>query len=105
QLMLKGAYAYHGLIRVPFIWAEPAVGSIVGAQPANAGKRSDALFGTLDIAATFLDRARLAPYNGLQGGSLLPALSGSAGHDGVLIEYSNQRRVAGLPYQMSMRTL
>src|SRR5262252_6377545 len=60
QLMLKGAYAYQGLIRVPFIWAEPN-----GHTP----RRSDALFGTLDIARTFLDRARLAPYNGIQGRS------------------------------------
>jgi arylsulfatase A-like enzyme len=97
QLMLKGAYAYQGLIRVPFIWAEP--------DPATA--RTDALFGTLDIAATFLDRARLAPYNGLQGRSMLPALGGpnGTGHDGVLVEYSNQRRVGGLPDEMSMRTL
>jgi len=79
QLMLKGAYAYQGLIRVPFIWVEP------GAQPP---RRSGALYSTLDLAATFLDRARLASYNGIQGKSLLPALKGDdgAGHDGILIE-------------------
>jgi len=97
QLMLKGAYAYQGLIRVPFIWVEPT--------HAHAGARSDALFGTLDIAATFLDRARLAPYNGLQGKSLLPALAGKAGHDGILIEYGSQRPVPALPPELSMRTL
>src|SRR5204862_5753408 len=81
QLMLKGAYAYQGLIRVPFVRAEPS--------HAYAATRSDALFSTLDIAATFLDRARLAPYNGLQGKSMLPAFAGEAkaGHDGVLVEY------------------
>jgi arylsulfatase A-like enzyme len=101
QLMLKGAYAYQGLIRVPFIWVEP---DGAGAPPAP---RSDALFGTLDIAATFLDRARLAPYNGLQGQSLLPALAGNgaAGHDGILIEYGSQRPVPALPPELSMRTL
>jgi arylsulfatase A-like enzyme len=109
QLMLKGAYAYQGLIRVPFIWAEPrsAVGDTT--SPVNPARRSEALFGTLDIGATILDRARLAPYNGMQGKSMLPALGGSSdpgtGHDGVLIEYSNQRLVAGLPNEMSMRTL
>jgi arylsulfatase A-like enzyme len=99
QLMLKGAYAYQGLIRVPFIWAEPA-----GAQ---AGTRSDALFGTLDIAATFLDRAKLAAFNGLQGKSMLPAIAGMAdsGHDAVLIEYGSQRPVPALPPELSMRTL
>jgi len=86
QLMLKGAYAYQGLIRVPFIWVEPD-----GQAPGRTG----ALCSTLDIAATFLDRARLAPYNGIQGKSLLPALNGDdgAGHDGILIEYGSQRPV------------
>jgi arylsulfatase A-like enzyme len=99
QLMLKGAFAYYGLIRVPFIWVEPT--------GERAGTRSPSLFGTLDIASTFLDRARLAPYNGIQGKSLLPAVAGDerAGHDGVLIEYGSQRPVDGLPDQMTMRTL
>jgi arylsulfatase A-like enzyme len=101
QLMLKGAYAYQGLIRVPFIWVEP------DRAEAPAGSRTGALSGTLDIAATFLDRARLAPYNGLQGKSLLPAIAGDAdaGHDGILIEYGSQRPVAALPAELSMRTL
>src|SRR5215510_1990920 len=57
QLMLKGNYAYRGLIRVPFIWAEP--------DGARAGTRTNALAGTLDIAATVLDHARIEPYNGI----------------------------------------
>ncbi|HLQ88827.1 MAG TPA: sulfatase-like hydrolase/transferase [Xanthobacteraceae bacterium] len=99
QLMLKGAYAYQGLIRVPFIWVEPS--------HVRAAARSDALFGTFDIAATFLDRARLAPYNGLQGRSMLPAIAGdnTAGHDGILVEYGSQRPVTGLPAEFTMRTL
>lgn len=101
QLMLKGAYAYQGLIRVPFIWAEP------DGAGAAAGSRSDCLFGTLDIAQTFLDRAKLAPYNGIQGKSLIPALGGrsNAGHSGILIEYGSQRPVPALPADLSMRTL
>jgi arylsulfatase A-like enzyme len=97
--MLKGAFAYQGLIRVPFIWVEPS--------HARARARSDALFGTLDIAATFLDRAKLAPYNGIQGKSMVPiiATGTGAGHDGVLIEYGSQRPVDGLPPEMTMRTL
>ena len=65
---------------------------------ARAAARSASLSGTLDIAATFLDRARLAPYNGIQGKSLLPAIAGNtgAGHDGILIEYGSQRPVAGV---------
>jgi arylsulfatase A-like enzyme len=98
QLMLKGAYAYQGLIRAPFIWIEPG-----GETP----RRSDALCGTLDIAMSFLDRARLAPYNGIQGRSVLPALKGDDGadHDGILIEYGSQRPVPALPPELSMRTL
>ncbi len=100
QLMLKGAYAYQGLVRVPFIWVEP---DGAGAPPAS---RSDALFGTLDIASTVIDRERLAPYNGIQGKSMLPVLAGSgAGHDGILIEYGSQRPVPALPPELSMRTL
>ncbi|MGH6771432.1 MAG: sulfatase family protein [Xanthobacteraceae bacterium] len=99
QLMLKGAFAYRGLIRVPFIWAEP--------DNANASTRSDALFGTLDIAATMLDRAKIAPYNGIQGKSALPAIGSGddAGHDGILIEYGSQRGLVGISGEMTMRTL
>src|SRR5262249_29368340 len=98
QFMLKGAYAYQGLIRVPFIWVEPGT---------HAPRRSDALFGTLDMAISFLGRARLAPYNGIQGKSILPALKGDdgAGHDSILIEYGSQRPVPALPPELSMRTL
>lgn len=98
QIMLKGAFAYQGLIRVPFIWVEPD----------GARRRSAALFSTLDIAATVLDRARLAPYNGIQGKSLLPALRGddASGHDGILIEYGSQRPLeSGGQGEMTMRSL
>lgn len=97
QLMLKGSFAYRGLIRVPFVWAEP--------DGARAGTRSTALSGTLDIAATMLDRAKIAPYNGIQGQSLLPAMTGGGGHDGILIEYGSQRALHGTSGEMAMRTL
>jgi arylsulfatase A-like enzyme len=99
QLMLKGNFAYEGLIRVPFIWAEP--------DGARAGTRTGALAGTLDIAATVLDRARIAPYNGIQGKSALPAIGGAtdAGHDSILIEYGSQRPLFGTKGEMAMRTL
>ena len=97
QLMLKGNYAYQGLIRVPFIWAET--------DDARPGKHTDALHGTLDIAATVLDRVRIAPYNGIQGKSALPAMTGDDGHDGILIEYGAQRPLHGTTGEMQMRTL
>ena len=97
QLMLKGAFAYEGLTRVPFIWAEP--------DGARAGTRTGALAGTLDIAATMLDRARLGAYNGIQGKSVLPMMDGDTGHDGILIEYGSQRPFHGIAGEMAMRTL
>src|SRR5262245_11974068 len=97
QLMLKGAFAYEGLTRVPFIWAEP--------DGARGATRTDALAGTLDIAATMLDRARIGPYNGIQGMSVLPMMDGAAGHDGILIEYGSQRPLHGTTGEMAMRTL
>jgi arylsulfatase A-like enzyme len=101
QLLLKGNYAYQGLIRVPFIWAEP--------DGTHAGRRADGLFGTLDIAATMLDRAKITPYNGIQGKSALAAMNGGgggeSGHDGVLIEYGSQRPLHGTTGEMQMRTL
>src|SRR5258705_497023 len=90
QLMLKGAYAYQGLIRVPFIWVEPD-----GQAPGRTG----ALYSTLDLAATFLDRARLSPYNVMQGKSLLPTLKceQGAGHNCSRLEYCANRPVTVIP--------
>jgi arylsulfatase A-like enzyme len=98
QLLLKGPAHYDGITHVPFIWAEP------GARPA---RRTDALAGTLDIAATFLDRAKVQPYHGLQGLSLLPVLEGAAGpaRDSMVIEDDQQRAVFGLPSGARLRTL
>lgn len=63
QLLLKGALHYRGLVRVPFIWSDPAA-------PADNVVRSDPS-GTLDIAQTVLSRAGLAPHNGVQGRDLM----------------------------------
>ena len=98
QLMLKGPAHYHGLTRVPFIWADTP-------DRAKAGT-SDALSGTLDLASTILDRAALEPYNGIQGRSLLPAIGGDADDtDSVLIEADDQRSYLGFEKPVRMRTL
>jgi len=99
QLLLKGALAYRGLTRVPFIWVEPT--------GTRAGSRTNALYGTIDIGATFLDRARLAPFNGMQGASMLQTLTGNneSGCDGILIEYGSQRPLPGVSVETTMRTL
>lgn len=62
-LMLKGPLHYQGLIRVPFVWRDTA--------DHRVAQRTSSLAGTVDVAATILDRAAIAPYNGMQGRSLL----------------------------------
>jgi arylsulfatase A-like enzyme len=99
RLLLKGPAHYEGITRVPFIWAEP------GTRPA---RRTDVLGGTLDIAPTILDRARVQPYNGLQGESLLPALDRNAlgaPRDSVVIEDDQQRATLGFEVPPRLRTL
>lgn len=84
-LMLKGPLHYQGLVKVPFIWADP--------ERPRAKERCDALCGTLDIARTILARAGLAPYNGIQGRDIGPLIRGEADEirDGMIIEQDAQR--------------
>ena len=102
RLLLKGPAHYEGITHVPFIWAEP------GARPAAI---ADVLAGTLDIAATILDRARIQPYNGIQGESLLPVMSGQSlvgeglSRESMVIEDEQQRAVLGHRVPPRMRTL
>lgn len=98
-LLFKGGLHYGALTRVPFIWRDPA-------QPAAAAV-SGALAQTIDIPATVLDRAGLAPTNGMQGRSLLPLMDGraTAVRDALLIEEESQRRDFGFDRRVRMRTL
>ena len=76
-IMLKGPLHYQGLIRVPLIWTDSGGGQ---------GRRAvGGLASTIDIPATILERAGLAPNNGMQGSSLLDQ-STAAGRTGLLIE-------------------
>ena len=61
RLMLKGPAHFEGVTHVPFIWAEPG---------AKGGRTTDVMAGTIDVARTILDRAKIDPYNGIQGRSL-----------------------------------
>lgn len=92
-LMLKGPLHYQGLIRVPFIWAEPR---------GEKGHRDESLASSVDIARTILSRAGLAGYNGLQGRDLLSAHSSSTA---VLIEEENQHAYPGFEPPIRVRTL
>ena len=98
RLLLKGPAHYEGITHVPFIWAEPG---------ARSPGTTDMLGGTLDIAATVLDRARIQPYNGIQGESLLPAIGGKATttRDSMVIEDDQQRAILGYQAPSRMRTL
>jgi arylsulfatase A-like enzyme len=50
----------------------------------------------MDIAATVLDRAKLAPYVGMQGQSLLPAIEDDTPvQDSLLIQYEHQMATPG----------
>lgn len=84
-LMLKGPLHYQGLIRVPFIWADP--------KDDHAGARTDALAGSIDVAQTVLARAGLAPFNGVQGHDLGPVIRGEADavRAGMIVEQDAQR--------------
>ena len=99
QLMLKGPIHYQSLIRTPLIWRDP--------RAALVGQRSSVLTGTLDLARTILDRAGVAPANGMQGRSLLPLFDGqrSDHHAAVLIEDEVQRTYLGFERPLRMRTL
>ncbi|HEY6993063.1 MAG TPA: sulfatase-like hydrolase/transferase, partial [Xanthobacteraceae bacterium] len=99
RLLLKGPAHYEGITHVPFIWAEP------GTRPPRA---TDVLAGTLDIAVTVLDRARVQPYNGIQGESLLPAIAGEGSvpaRTSMVIEDDQQRAALGFTAPSRMRTL
>lgn len=97
-LMLKAALHYQGLIRVPFIWAEPGM-------PAP-GQATQALHSTVDIARTILRRAGLAPFWGMQGTDLGPSLADpmQAGAEAVLIEEDGHEAALGFAAPVRVRT-
>ena len=94
QLILKGALHYQGLVRVPFVWADPSA-------PAGGAVRGD-LGGTLDIARTILARAGVAPYNGIQGRDLM---SGAEPSRRMVIEEHQRAGYMGLGDGFRVRTL
>ena len=97
-VMQKGPLHYQGLIRVPFVWSDPA-------HPAQAAA-TDALAGSIDIARSILMRAGVAPANGMQGQDLNPVVREGAPsrHDGMLVEGQTSRPYLGLSHQVRVRT-
>jgi len=98
QLLLKGPIHYRGLVRVPFIWKDGATA---------APRVSDALVQAIDLAPTMLARAGLAPFNGIQGRSLLPIIEGREERvrDELLLEEEGQRVYLGFAGRVRMRSL
>jgi len=98
QLLLKGPMHYRGLIRVPFLWRDPA---------RTGGARSAALAGTIDIAPSVLARAEVAAFNGIEGTDLAPLIAGEARtlRQDMLIEEAGQRVYLGFDRPVRMCSL
>ena len=97
-LIFKGPFHVDNVVRVPFIWTDPKNPSAVGS--------TRALGSTLDLAQTILDRARVEPYNGVQGQSLHDVATGlkEKVRDAVLIEEGAQRTILGFKAPVRVRT-
>ena len=97
NMLLKGPLKLGSITRVPMIWSDPDT---------RAAVRTDTLGSTIDLSASILDRAGLAPYNGMQGKSFLGSLSGDKPHrDEVLIEFNNNDARMGMVTVPRVRTL
>ncbi len=100
QLMLKSSMHYQGLVRTPFIWADPALGS-------QSGGARQQLTGAIDVARSLLARAQVAPADGMQGQDLAPLLQNAqhATREGLLIEDEDHRTPGWLGVRSRVRTL
>jgi arylsulfatase A-like enzyme len=92
-LMLKLLLHYQGIIRVPFIWHDPAapVRDVV----------DSGLSSSIDIATTILARAGIQPYNGIQGRDLMLASPPKA----VIVEEDSMRVMTGFERPQRIRTV
>ena len=81
SLLLKGALPFRSVTDVPMIWSDPT---------SREGRVTEALASTIDLSATILDRACLAPYNGMQGQSFMPVIDGADDHhEAVMCEFND----------------
>ena len=97
NMILKGALQYRSITQVPFIWSDPKI---------RQSGVTDALCSTVDIAATILDRAGAAPFNGDQGQSFLSATQGEQGpREEALIEYNDGGRRLGFADPARVRSV
>ncbi|MEM8576837.1 MAG: sulfatase-like hydrolase/transferase [Pseudomonadota bacterium] len=92
-LMLKLLLHYQGIIRVPFIWHDPARGDAARVDPS--------LGSSIDIAATVLARAGIQAFNGMQGRDLFS----TPPPDAILVEEDSQRTMTGFDRPQRVRTV
>ena len=97
NMLLKGALPFKSITRVPFIWSDPTL---------EQKKSTNVLSSTLDISATILDRAGIAPYFGVKGKSLLKTLtSESSVRDELLVEFNDGGARLGFKKPARVRSL
>lgn len=97
-LLFKGPLHFRSLVRMPFIWCDPAL---------PPGRRSQ-LASAIDFAPTVLARAGIARYHGMQGLDLTATIAASGDgqtRDALLIEEEGHRAVPGLAGVPRVRTL
>jgi arylsulfatase A-like enzyme len=99
QLMLKSHMHYQGLVRTPFLWADPAA-------PGRGSARTQ-MNGAIDVAQTILERAAVAPADGMQGIALnrLVADPDAVTRDALLIEDETHRTPSWIGTRLRTRTL
>jgi hypothetical protein len=97
--LLKGSEQYQSLLRVPMTWSDPKQSSHL------AG--SEAIASSIDIATIILERARVEPFNSLQGQSLLavPSGEGDSRRETAFVQYNHQRVDPGIDRPPRVHTL
>lgn len=97
DLLFKGALPMRSVTRVPMIWSDAGQDTIA---------RTDAMANTLDISASILERAGLAPYNGIQGESFLECLHANTAHrPDLFLEYNDSGSRLGFQPPARVRSL
>ncbi len=97
-IMQKALLHYQGIIRVPFIWADP--------KDKSPGTVSTELACSQDIPNSILARAGLASCAGMQGKDLTKMLFGGefTPHDGILIQQQTTIPLPGDTQHMRVKT-
>ncbi len=96
-LLFKGPLHYASVIRMPFVWSDPALAPGRRAQLASA----------IDFAPTVLARAGVSACHGIQGMDLGPTLASADAptRDALLVEEEGHRALPGLAGVPRVRTL